>query len=198
MGIYNWLIEKIKGKQITVNNTPDLLEKFSTEEDPLSGEVKRKIAIEVFDAMLDRNPQNARLWMFRLLGLVEMKDIPQMIKNLPKAKESLDNFIKYATTEEIKSTAECDEIKSILFIFSSLLISASDYKVAIEWCDKTLIINPKDVNIWKNKGIALEALSRFSEAKTAYENGLKYAPAEQVSLFRELISRVSSKIYSDN
>jgi serine/threonine protein kinase/tetratricopeptide (TPR) repeat protein len=52
----------------------------------------------------------------------------------------------------------------------------TDLNKKIDYYDKALKINPDDADIWNNKGVALDKLSKHSEAIECYDKALKINP----------------------
>src|SRR6185436_11462570 len=65
------------------------------------------------------------------------------------------------------------------------LLNLSKYEEAITLYDKALEIDPKEVNVLTNKGVALDDLGRYEEAITWYDKALAVNPMDVDTLFNK-------------
>jgi tetratricopeptide (TPR) repeat protein len=74
------------------------------------------------------------------------------------------------------------EILDLLQKEAILLIKKDMHETAIEICQKSLAIEPKDPFAWNNLGIALSRSKQFKESIIAYQNALHLNPAHDFTL----------------
>lgn len=57
-----------------------------------------------------------------------------------------------------------------------VLCNSKRYEEALQVCEKTLELDPKNYGAWYLKGIALDELGRYEEALQAYDKALELYP----------------------
>jgi tetratricopeptide (TPR) repeat protein len=145
----------------------------------------------------DINLEEALLWVNRSInggygGFAADKNLTNMSTKIRLLKE-LNQY------EEVQKTiAEAKQINSTAYEangFSRFLLQNGFYKDALEYCDKSLGVNPKTWYLELNRGISHYFLGNKKMAIKDVKNSLKTAPEQFQKRLKEIISEIENDTY---
>ena len=116
-------------------------------------QISPQVAIECFNKALKMNPQ------FSDRVLIAKGEALCMLKRYKEAIECYDKALK------INHKMNCGALDAK----GEALYQLKRYKEALKCFDKSLKIEHRDSSVWRNKGIALEALGKNKEADICFK-----------------------------
>jgi len=147
--------ESIKSLDNAIEINPTYVEAWVSKGSVLLAQQKYADAVRALDNAIDIDPKNRGAWISKADALA----------NLHKYNESLEAYNKAIENTRTNST---NELASIWFQKSKVLLMSGKTDEAQNASDKVIELDPKFAPAWHNKGTALKKLSRNSEAEEAF------------------------------
>jgi tetratricopeptide (TPR) repeat protein len=114
-------------------------------------------AISYFDQALEINPSFLSAWNNKTLSLVALKDFDDAIKCCDRAL-SIDS-----------------EYSPSLSTMATIYYLTGEYKMALKYINKSILVNPRNHLTWFNKALTEEALGDYKSAKGSWRKYLEAA-----------------------